>query len=134
MLIVHGSEDRLIRRGGGTIPSGWRAGVGGTVNPLPDTLEFWRKADGCQAQPDTKTLPDAADDATTVSVMQYQGCSAGAGVTFVDVVGGGHTWPGARVEPLGRLAGRVSRDIDASQFIWDFFRAHRLAEAANESQ
>jgi polyhydroxybutyrate depolymerase len=128
LLVIHGSEDRLIPRGGGTIPAGRRAGLGGTVNPLPDTLEFWRKANGCQSQPDTKTLPDAADDGTTVKVMDYQGCAAGAGVTFVDVVGGGHTWPGTRVDPVGRLAGRVSRDMDASQFIWDFFRVHRLAE------
>jgi polyhydroxybutyrate depolymerase len=60
--------------------------------------------------------------------MEYQGCAPGAGLIFVDVVGGGHTWPGTRVDPVGRLAGRISRDIDASQYIWDFFRGHRLAE------
>jgi polyhydroxybutyrate depolymerase len=128
LLIIHGSDDRLIPRGGGTIPSGRRAGLGGTVNPLPDTLEFWRQADGCQPQPSVKTLPDAADDGTTVKVMEYQGCAPAAGLIFVDVVGGGHTWPGTRVDPVGRLAGRISRDIDASQYIWDFFRGHRLAE------
>jgi polyhydroxybutyrate depolymerase len=130
ILIVHGSEDRLIPWRGGTIPSGRRAGVGGTVIAVPDTLEFWRKQDRCRGQPKSKSLPDASDDGTTVEVMEYEGCASGVDMRFVNVIGGGHTWPGARIEPLGRLAGRVSHDIDATQYIWDFLRTHQLTGAA----
>jgi len=38
------------------------------------------------------------------------------------IEGGGHTWPsGPR---SGRRVGRVSREIDATTAIWEFFQRH----------
>ena len=37
------------------------------------------------------------------------------------IEGGGHTWPGG--PGVGLLVGRVSREIDATQAIWEFFAA-----------
>jgi polyhydroxybutyrate depolymerase len=128
IMIIHGSEDRFIRTEGGTIPKGRRAGEGGTVVPQRDTVEFWRKHDGCESQPETTSLPDTTDDGTTAKMTAYPGCASDTEVIFIEIEGGGHTWPGAHKDPVGLLAGRVSRDFDASDIIWDFFRRHTLAE------
>lgn len=125
IMIMHGSEDRLIPEAGATIPGGKRR-LGGTIQPLRDTVEFWRQHDGCRPEPDIRMLPDSTQDGTTVRVMEYRGCAPGAETIFVDVIGGGHTWPGARVNPVGRMAGPVSHDIDGTQVIWEFFRNHTL--------
>ena len=125
IMIVHGSEDPLIPEAGATIPGGPRR-LGGTVTPLADTVDFWRRTDGCTSQPAVESLPDKSNDGTTVKVTQYRGCRGGE-VIFVDVLGGGHTWPDERVQPA-RIAGRVTHDIDGTQYVWDFFRTHALAQ------
>jgi len=126
ILLMHGTEDALIRWRGGTIPSGRLGGVGGSVVPVPDTLEFWLTHNQCSGIPNTTNLPDVANDGTTVSVLNYPECPPGGYVRYVKINGGGHTWPGGRAAPIGNLAGRVSRDIDAGQLIWEFFRDYKL--------
>lgn len=141
MLLIHGSEDRFIRWQGGTIPHGRKRGVGGTVIPVPDTVAFWRERDGCEKEPAMERLPDRApDDGTRVEVERYEGCRDGSALVLVRIEGGGHTWPGStwpgsrRAGAAGGLAGRVSRDVDGTQLIWDFFSSYALPEAARVSQ
>jgi polyhydroxybutyrate depolymerase len=43
-------------------------------------------------------------------------------VVLYTIEGGGHTWPGG--PPVGRRVGRVSRDIDATSAMLDFFDRH----------
>jgi polyhydroxybutyrate depolymerase len=124
MLIILGSEDPAVRTGGATIRGGRRPG--GTVTPMADTLEFWRRTDGCQTGPRIKTLPDATNDGTNIKVAEYSGCTPGVALIYMEIVGGGHTWPGARENPRTTRVGRVSHDIDGSQYIWDFFKQYQL--------
>jgi len=128
IIFLHGSEDPFIKWQGGTIPHGAQKGVGGSVIPVPDTVAFWQKNDGCQSKPSDENLPDKADDGTTVEVERYQGCRDGSAVTLVRIMGGGHTWPGSRKQnPRGEaMTGRVTQDIDGTQMIWDFFHDHTL--------
>jgi polyhydroxybutyrate depolymerase len=125
ILIIHGSEDPLIPEAGATIQGGSRR-LGGTVTPLADTVDFWRRSDGCSTQAHADSLPDKSNDGTTVKVTKYQGCRGGE-VIFVNIIGGGHTWPDERVQP-NRMAGRVTHDIDGTQYVWEFFRAHTLGK------
>jgi polyhydroxybutyrate depolymerase len=46
-------------------------------------------------------------------------------VDLFEVRGGGHTWPSGEQYLGERLVGRVSRELDANQAIWEFFRRHR---------
>ena len=126
IMIVHGTQDQLIPEQGATVQGGTRR-LGGKITPLKDTIEFWRKVDACQPPPSPKTLPDKANDGTTVQVTDYQGCAANSKLVFVNVIGGGHTWPGSPIEPAGGKAGRVTHDIDGSQYIWDFFKNYSLS-------
>ena len=40
------------------------------------------------------------------------------------VDGGGHTWPGGHQYLPEWIIGKTSRDIDANEVIWDFFKKH----------
>lgn len=91
----------------------------------PDSVAFWARHDGCAAVPSVQLLPDRDPaDGTRVRQDTYRGCRPGTEVVFYAVLGGGHTWPGgAQFLPAG-IVGRTSRDVDASQRIWDFFAQH----------
>jgi polyhydroxybutyrate depolymerase len=120
ILMINGTLDRLIKWRGGSILKGRRRGVGGTVVPVGDTLDFWLEHNGCLA-PEVEALPDEApSDGTRVYREQGLSCEQGS-VALLRVEGGGHTWPGSSVEP-NALAGRVSQDISATEVIWRFFR------------
>jgi polyhydroxybutyrate depolymerase len=43
-------------------------------------------------------------------------------VVLYTIEGGGHTWPGG--PPVGWRVGRVSRDLDATRTMIDFFDRH----------
>lgn len=56
----------------------------------------------------------------------YNNCNDQVTVKLVEVVGGGHTWPGGRQYLRERRIGRVSKDINASELILDFFLSQAL--------
>ncbi|MEM9386837.1 MAG: PHB depolymerase family esterase [Pseudomonadota bacterium] len=124
ILMINGRKDRLIRWGGGRIPKGRRAGVGGEVIPVAQTVDWWRTHNGC-ASPTRDDLADRVDDGTTVVRERNGACERGGSVIFFAIEGGGHTWPGSPV-PANALAGRISQELSASQVIWQFFADKRL--------
>lgn len=119
VLHFHGTEDRLVPFGG----PDQRVPKFLTFKSVEDTVATWVKRNGCRDNPRIEQLPDTSDDGTTVTRKTYCG-NQGAEVTLVVVHGGGHTWPG-RQPPLGML-GRSTRDISATDLIWEFFSRHRL--------
>jgi polyhydroxybutyrate depolymerase len=66
-------------------------------------------------------LPDIDPaDGTRVDITTFSGCSGGASVVEYAVDGGGHTLPGGDQYAPAFLIGRVSRDINGAQTIWNF--------------
>jgi polyhydroxybutyrate depolymerase len=132
-MMINGTLDTFIQWNGGSIHKGAKRGAGGEVIPVPETARFWREHNSCSAHPTTKQLPDIdKDDGTTVKVLSYPDCKDPGSFLWVQVVGGGHTWPGTKLRKrpfVARLMGAVSQDIDASQMIWDFFKGYRLAQS-----
>jgi polyhydroxybutyrate depolymerase len=45
-------------------------------------------------------------------------------VILYRIRGGGHTWPGGAQYLPASIVGPVCRDIDATDVIWKFFKAH----------
>ena len=43
-------------------------------------------------------------------------------VILYTIDGGGHTWPGGLQYLPERIIGKTSKDLDANQLIWDFFK------------
>jgi polyhydroxybutyrate depolymerase len=51
-------------------------------------------------------------------------CKEGTEVILYTVEGGGHTWPGGWQYLPEKIVGKTSRDTDANEVIWDFFKNH----------
>jgi len=119
VLHFHGTEDRLVPYGG----PDQRVPKFLTFKSVEDSVATWVKLNGCCPEPQIEELPDTADDGTKVTRKTYRS-DRGAEVVLVTVTGGGHTWPGRQL-PFG-LMGRSTRDISATDMIWDFFVRHPL--------
>ncbi len=124
VLLISGTDDPLAPFNGGKI------GLPPLLNrgeqrAVPDVVRFWVAVNGANEMPTATTDPDRAPfDGTRVRRERYEATTApgSAPVEVLVVEGGGHTWPGGRQYLPATLIGRTSRDIDASEEIWRFFR------------
>lgn len=124
MLLMNGTEDPLVPYGGGHVTVFEQKR--GQVLSTAESVDWWARHFGCDAAPETATLPDRApDDGTRVHTERRGGCRDGAEVVLYRVEGGGHTWPGGDQYLPVFMIGRVSEDIDGTAEIFDFFARHR---------
>jgi polyhydroxybutyrate depolymerase len=121
VLIIQGTKDPLVPYGGGGVLRGRR----GSLIPTEEAVRKWTSVDGCTDGPVSESLPDRdPDDGCTEEKTSWASCTGGTAVEFLRIEGGGHTWPGgAQYLPI-LLIGRVCRDFDATEEIWEFFRTH----------
>jgi polyhydroxybutyrate depolymerase len=121
VLMMNGTEDPLVPYHGG----GVRRGTNGRVLDTEEAARIWAAADGCAKAARVETLPDSdPHDACRVRRSLWTGGRDGTEVVLYTFEGGGHTWPGGRQYAPEILVGRVCHDLDATQVIWDFFKAH----------
>lgn len=123
VLMINGTADPLVPWEGGRVK-----GSSGRVTSVAATVAAWVKLDGCKPQPEITNLPDKfPDDATTLRRESYRGGQNGTEVVLYAVVGGGHGWHGSNDKRLSgnrNLAGKLSREINATEVIWEFFKRH----------
>ena len=126
IMLINGTDDPLMPYAGGEIKKGRRIGLGGTVVSVRETVRFWADNNHCQGNGDTTNLPDKdPNDDTRINKTHFTDCYSGSEVVFYSIEGGGHTWPGSNIKPrLRRISGNVSRDMNASEVVWDFFQQH----------
>lgn len=106
---------------------GMGRGRGGMKLSVPETVEWWRKHNDCSPQADNNTLPmTAASDGTRVRVSRYSGGRSDTEVVLYTIEGGGHTWPGGQLSRREQEFGTTSRQVDASEVMWEFFQRHAL--------
>jgi polyhydroxybutyrate depolymerase len=126
-IIIIGDHDPLVPYAGG--PMG-RGGERGNIKSADDTAQFWANTDGCGPSTDT-AVPDVAEDDTHTTLTHFGSCKDNADVMLYRVIGGGHTWPGG-LQYLGKwLIGKTSRDFDASETIWAFFKGKSTSPASH---
>lgn len=128
VLIMHGTADPLIPYAGGEIAGGGtRRGYGGRALSAADSVRFWVTHDRAADSPVVTRLPDTVPEDGTRVIRQTHGRGRDdTEVLLYEIEGGGHTWPGGDQHFGERLVGKVSRDINGNQIIWDFFAAHPL--------
>jgi polyhydroxybutyrate depolymerase len=90
VLQIHGTEDRTIHYGGGSI--------GGNDYPsAAGTVATWRRLDGCADRADTSARPldlDASKAGRETTITTYaSGCRGGARVELWTIKGGAHVPP-----------------------------------------
>lgn len=136
VMIINGTEDPIVPYDGGEIGFSEVDGkirIGedaegrsrGAIISTSATVDRYRELNGCNETPTVTQLPDTdPDDGTTARMDTYSGCQNGTEVVLVTIDGGGHTWPGGMQYLPKELIGRVSRDFNASEMIFDFFLKH----------
>jgi polyhydroxybutyrate depolymerase len=117
VMAFQGTRDPLMPYEGGNV-----AVRRGRVLSAPHSAALFAKVNGCAPTPTVTPEADTAMDGTQVRRSTYSGCGEGREVVLYTIEGGGHTWPGG--PPVARRVGRVSRDIDASRAMLDFFDQH----------
>lgn len=114
VLAVHGTADPVVPFNGG--PMVGRGGPSDIV-AAPAMAQRWRDIDACPA-PAEKNLAGGVHRFTAA------GCAAGTEVDFVQIDGGGHTWPSGSFSLPVESVGLTSEAFNASQASGQFFAAH----------
>jgi polyhydroxybutyrate depolymerase len=117
ILVLNGTADRIVPYSGGQVMGGR-----GAILSTETTMALWAANNGCSGDPVETLLPHLNPrDKTQVYVRSYP--NGRAPVVLYRIENGGHNWPGGpQILPI-RMIGRVARDINATQVIWDFFKA-----------
>lgn len=122
MLWMNGTEDPLVPYAGGQVTVFGQAR--GAILSTDASVDWWARDLGCAA-PTSEALPDRDPKDETRVHRSARACRGGLELVLYRVEGGGHTWPdGDQYLPRGMI-GRVSRDLDGTAAIFDFFARHR---------
>lgn len=120
ILVLNGTDDPLVPYGGGPV-----ARHRGETVSTDEIVRRWVAANRCAKDPEVIQLPDRdPTDGTRVRKTAYTSCAQRSAVVLYTIEGGGHTWPGAAQALPRAIVGRVSREINATEVIWQFFAAH----------
>ncbi len=117
VLHFHGTLDQFAPYQGGV---GTRSVYGACFQSVEQTIRAWTLANGCPDKPKVEFFADKVGDGTAIWRKTYGPGLAGAEVVLVVVEGGGHTWPGR--PPLPAQLGVSTMNIDANEWIWEFFK------------
>lgn len=116
VLHIHGTNDHIVKY------PGIKSSLG-----VEETLEFWVRKNGCNANADTIAVPEGPRrDKSCVELIKYTACASGAPVWFYKIHNGGHTWPGTPISFL--ITGRRNFDIEGSEVVWAFLKQFTLQE------
>ena len=127
VLLMPGTEDPLVPWAGGDIGFPGATRKVGKVLSVAESVAAWVALNRCTPPPSASWEPDRdPNDGTRVRREAYGPCRDGTEVVLLAVEGGGHTWPGGWQYFPERVIGRTSRDIDANEVIWSFFKRHAI--------
>jgi polyhydroxybutyrate depolymerase len=113
-----GTADPLIPYHGGGVKLPW--GNTRDFPPVQETVDLWAKLDGCPPE------PQVVSDSGEVHVLRYGPGRDNSEVIFTTIDGNGHHWPDTD-EPLPHfICGPTLDPFNATDRIWDFFKAHPL--------
>lgn len=122
VISFHGTDDRIVQQNGADAIT--KLGLSMSAGEM---AAWWAKANGCVATPKSEAVPDTANDGTKVTRHSYRNAKGESLVIYYEIDGGGHTWPGGNFQPEF-LLGKTSKDINASELMWEFFHKHTLPE------
>jgi polyhydroxybutyrate depolymerase len=125
VLTINNLNDPVVPYEGGEIYGHFHLKKLGEVLSVDESVGFWVKQNGCSTTPVVVEEPDRdPNDGTFVTSKHYLNGKEGTEVILYIVDGGGHTWPGG-IQYLPKwVIGKTSRDFNAAEVIWEFFKRH----------
>lgn len=125
LLFIHGTHDTIVPFQGKVQQT--PMGPVTVLASVEQTMAFWSDKLSCGDVIDSVAVPrGGASPETQVSVLRYMNCPADHELILAVVLGGGHNWPGRDGLLPPSAAGNVNLDLNASEFIWQFFERHAL--------
>lgn len=121
VIYMHGTNDKIIPFIGGKK-------FGRLMYSHDQIIKKWVTLNNCNPTPIITQIPDNADDGTTVVKEEYNSPN-GFKVIGYTINNGGHTWPGGRQYLPAFIIGKTTRNLNACQVIWDFFKSYQLKAA-----
>ena len=127
VLIMNGTDDPLVPYNGGMVTFMGRER--GKASSTDATVKLWISRNNCSPKPSGIEMIDSnKEDGTRIEKKIYRSRDDdGVEVVLYRIIGGGHTWPGGMQYAPERWIGKTSREIDATEEIWQFFKAHPRA-------
>lgn len=124
-MMLNGTKDPLVPYNGGDVKIFKFGRSRGKVLSTGKTIEIFKNFNSCEQEVIVEKLPDKAPyDKTVVEIHEYKKCKNNSEVVLVKVIGGGHTWPGGKQYLRPKRVGVVSKEINASALILNFFLKH----------
>jgi polyhydroxybutyrate depolymerase len=119
VIYMHGTKDPVFSNKGGKI-------FGRQVYSQDQVLKIWADLDKCGPKSVITTFPDAAHDGTSIIKEEYTNPATGFKVVGYTIVNGGHTWPGGWQYLPKFIIGKTTKNLNASEEIWRFFKQYKL--------
>jgi len=121
VMYIQGTADPLVPFNGGLM----KQGAKGTIYGHEDVLKQWAAANNCDAKPVVTNLPVKVNDGTSIVKEVYSNPN-GIKVIGFTIVDGGHTWPGGSQYMPKFVIGSASKNLNACEEIWKFFKGYKL--------
>lgn len=119
VLIMNGTDDPLVPYNGGFVKVFKK--TRGEIISTDDLIQFWKEKNACTNKEVIKPK-DKYDDGTSLIIEKYTVCKTGGSLLLYKIEGGGHTWPGGKQYLGEKLIGKTSKEINACDEIWNFFK------------
>ncbi len=127
IMMVLGSADTLVPFKGGEIGGKLFPHKRGKVLPASEAVEFWLDKNKNQSKPTISELPDKdKDDGCKVQVTTYGDSDDQNQFVYVEIKGGGHTYPQGLQWFYKKFIGPVCQDFNVNELAWQFFNKHKL--------
>lgn len=121
VMIINGTRDPIMPYEGGEMIVDDRSQ--GSILATEETIDFWLGENTCKEKSTKRDVPNTnLFDETRSERYMYNNCKNKTKVGLITITNGGHTWPGGRQYLGEKVVGKTSRDFDASQEIWRFFK------------
>lgn len=116
ILHLHGTDDEFVPYEGGI---GKRSLTKTPFISVPESLNAWVCANGCDLQANVTLVKKLVEDRTQVELHAYDHGLNNSRVHHYRIQGGGHTWPGRPTKFA--FLGATTGNLDANEAIWNFF-------------
>jgi polyhydroxybutyrate depolymerase len=120
VLYMHGTKDPIVPYNGGKL-------FGRSAYSQDAVIDKWIALNNCDKTATVTTIPDTANDGTSVLKEEYRNPENGLKVVGYTIINGGHTWPGGWQYLPKFIIGKTTHNLNACEEIWAFFKPYKLS-------